>query len=304
MLRPDLPDLAAFAVVARHRSFRRAAVELALSASALSHAIRGLEERLGVRLLNRTTRSVTPTEAGERLLARLEPAFRDIEGAVGEIDQFRDQPAGSLRITASIPAAELVLAPMVARFLDAYPQIRLEVSVTSALIDIVAGGFDAGVRLGEQLERDMVAVRFGGEQRLVVVAAPSYLARRPRPQTPRDLTEHACLGYRFPSGVVYAWEFEKDGRELTVSPNGPLIVNNDQRLLIRSALDGAGLACVFEGMVTAELAEGRLVPLLLDWSPPFPGFFLYYPRQRQMPAALRAFIDFIRAENLATARAG
>jgi DNA-binding transcriptional LysR family regulator len=302
MLRPDLPDLAAFAAVARHRSFRRAAIELALSASALSHAIRGLEERLGVRLLNRTTRSVTPTEAGERLLARLEPAFRDIEGAVGEIDQFRRQPAGSLKITASIPAAELILAPMVARFLDAYPEIRLEVSVTSALIDIVAGGFDAGIRLGEQLERDMVAVRFGGEQRLVVIAAPSYLARRPPPQTPRDLTEHACLGYRFPSGVVYAWEFEKDGRELTVSPNGPLIVNNDQRLLIRSALDGAGLANVFEGMVMAELAEGRLVPLLQDWSPPFPGFFLYYPRQRQMPAALRAFIDFIRADTLAAGR--
>lgn len=302
MRRPDLPDLAAFAAVARHRSFRRAAVELALSASALSHAIRGLEERLGVRLLNRTTRSVTPTEAGERLLVRLEPAFRDIEGAVGEIDQFRRQPAGLLKITASIPAAELILAPIVARFLGAYPEIRLEVSVTSALIDIVAGGFDAGVRLGEQLERDMVAVRFGEEQRLVVVAAPSYLARRPRPQTPRDLTEHACLGYRFPSGVVYAWEFEKDGRELTVSPNGPLIVNNDQRLLIRSALDGTGLAYVFEGMVTAELAEGRLVPLLQDWSPSFPGFFLYYPRQRQMPAALRAFVDFVRADNVSRSR--
>jgi DNA-binding transcriptional LysR family regulator len=301
MLRPDLPDLAAFAAVARHRSFRRAAIELALSASALSHAIRGLEERLGVRLLNRTTRSVTPTEAGERLLARLEPAFRDIEGAVGEIDQFRRQPAGSLRITTSIPAAELILAPMVARFLEAYPEIRLEIAVTSALIDIVAGGFDAGVRLGEQLERDMVAVRFGGEQRMIVIAAPSYLARRPPPQTPRDLTEHACIGYRFPSGVIYAWEFEKDGRELSVSPEGPLIVN-DQRFLIRSVLDGTGLGFIFEGMITAELAEGRLVPLLEDWTPPFPGFFLYYPRQRQMPAALRAFIDFIRADNVSRSR--
>jgi len=301
MLRPDLPDLAAFAAVARHRSFRKAAIELGLSASALSHAIRGLEERLGVRLLNRTTRSVTPTEAGDRLLVRLEPAFRDIAGAVEEIDQFRHRPAGSLKITASIPAAALILAPMVARFLAAYPEIRLEVSVTSALIDIVAGGFDAGVRLGEQLERDMVAVRFGGDQRLVVVAAPAYLAGRTPPRTPRDLTEHACIGYRFPSGVVYAWEFEKDGRELTVSPEGPLIVN-DQRLLIQAALDGAGLGFVFEGMVAAELAEGRLVPLLLDWSPPFPGFFLYYPRQRQMPAALRAFIDFVRADNLAASR--
>jgi len=301
MLRPDLPDLAAFAAVARHRSFRKAAIELGLSASALSHAIRGLEERLGVRLLNRTTRSVTPTEAGDRLLARLEPAFRDIAGAVEEIDQFRHRPAGSLKITASIPAAALILAPMVARFLAAYPEIRLEVSVTSALIDIVAGGFDAGVRLGEQLERDMVAVRFGGDQRLVVVAAPAYLAGRTPPRTPRDLTEHACIGYRFPSGVVYAWEFEKDGRELTVSPEGPLIVN-DQRLLIQAALDGAGLGFVFEGMVAAELSEGRLVPLLEDWSPPFPGFFLYYPRQRQMPAALRAFIDFVRADNLAASR--
>ncbi|MGK9230781.1 LysR family transcriptional regulator [Inquilinus limosus] len=301
MLRPDLPDLAAFAAVARHRSFRKAAIELGLSASALSHAIRGLEERLGVRLLNRTTRSVTPTEAGDRLLARLEPAFRDIAGAVEEIDQFRHRPAGSLKITASIPAAALILAPMVARFLAAYPEIRLEVSVTSALIDIVAGGFDAGVRLGEQLERDMVAVRFGGEQRLVVVAAPAYLAGRPPPRTPRDLTEHACIGYRFPSGVVYAWEFEKDGRELTVSPEGPLIVN-DQRLLIQAVLDGAGLGFVFEGMITAEMADGRLVPLLQDWSPPFPGFFLYYPRQRQMPAALRAFVDFIRADNLAVSR--
>jgi DNA-binding transcriptional LysR family regulator len=301
MLRPDLPDLVAFAAVARHRSFRRAAIELALSASAVSHAIRGLEERLGVRLLNRTTRSVTPTEAGERLLARLEPAFRDIEGAVGEIDQYRRQPAGSLKITTSIPAAELILAPMVARFLDAYPEIRLEIAVTSALVDIVAGSFDAGIRLGEQLERDMVAVRFGGDQRMIVIAAPSYLARRPPPQTPRDLTEHACIGYRFPSGVVYAWEFGKDGRELSVSPEGPLIVN-DQRLLIRSVLDGAGLGFIFEGMVAAELAEGRLVPLLEDWSPPFPGFFLYYPRQRQMPAALRAFVDFVRADNLAVSR--
>jgi DNA-binding transcriptional LysR family regulator len=301
MLRPDLPDLAAFAAVARHSSFRRAAIELALSASAVSHAIRGLEERLGVRLLNRTTRSVTPTEAGERLLARLEPAFRDIEGAVGEIDQYRRQPAGSLKITTSIPAAELILAPMVARFLDAYPEIRLEIAVTSALVDIVAGSFDAGIRLGEQLERDMVAVRFGGDQRMIVIAAPSYLARRPPPQTPRDLTEHACIGYRFPSSVVYAWEFGKDGRELSVSPEGPLIVN-DQRLLIRSVLDGAGLGFMFEGMVAAELAEGRLVPLLEDWSPPFPGFFLYYPRQRQMPAALRAFVDFVRADNLAASR--
>jgi len=298
----DYAELKAFAAVAEAESFSRAAGHLGVSPSALSQTLRGLEERLGVRLLNRTTRSVTPTEAGERLFARIRPAFRDIEGAVGEIDQFRRQPAGSLRITTSIPAAELVLAPMVARFLEAYPEIRLEIAVTSALIDIVAGGFDAGVRLGEQLERDMVAVRFGGEQRMIVIAAPAYLARRPRPQTPRDLTEHACLGYRFPSGVVYAWEFEKDGRELTVSPNGPLIVNNDQRLLIRTVLDGAGLGFVFEGMVTAELADGRLLPLLEDWSPPFPGFFLYYPRQRQMPAALRAFIDFIRADTLAAGR--
>ncbi|MFE0759299.1 LysR family transcriptional regulator [Inquilinus sp. NPDC058860] len=301
MARPDLSDLAAFAAVARHRSFRRAAIELGVSASAVSHAIRGLEERLGVRLLNRTTRSVTPTEAGERLLARLQPAFRDIAEAVEEVNQFRHSPVGTLKINASIPAAALVLAPMVARFLAAYPDIRLEVAVDSALVDVVASGFDAGIRLGEQLERDMVAVRFGGEQRLIVVAAPSYLAGRAPPQTPRDLAEHRCIGYRFPSGQVYAWEFEQDGRELTVPPAGPLIVD-EQWLIIRSALDGAGLAFVFEEMVTAELAEGRLVPLLQDWSPPFPGFFLYYPRQRQMPAALRAFVDFVRADNVSRSR--
>ena len=301
MIRPDLPDLAAFAAVARHLSFRRAAIELAVSPSAISHAIRGLEARLGVRLLNRTTRSVTPTEAGQRLLARLEPAFRDIMGAVEEINDFRQRPAGNLRINASIPAAALVMAPMVARFLAAYPDIRLEISVDSALVDVVAAGFDAGVRLGEQLERDMVAVRFGGEQRMLVVGAPSYLAGRTRPETPRDLAAHLCIGYRFPSGILYAWEFEKDGEMLTVPPVGPLITD-EQWLPLQAALDGAGLTFVFEGMAAAALADGRLVPLLEDWSPPFPGFFLYYPRQRQMPAALRAFIDFIRADNLAASR--
>jgi DNA-binding transcriptional LysR family regulator len=204
-------------------------------------------------------------------------------------------------INASIPAAALVMAPMVARFLAAYPDIRLEVAVDSALVDVVASGFDAGVRLGEQLERDMVAVRFGGEQRMLVVAAPSYLAGRTRPRTPRDLADHLRIGYRFPSGALYAWEFEKDGEELSVATEGPLIVD-DQRLMIRAVLDGAGLGFPFEGMVAAELADGRLVTLLEDWSPPFPGFFLYYPRQRQMPAALRAFVDFVRADNLAASR--
>lgn len=287
MDKPDLNELDAFASVARHRSFSKAAPECGVSASALSHAMRTLETRLGVRLLNRTTRSVTLTEAGEQLLARLAPALREIGEALDQVNQFRDTPRGSLRLNVPRTAARWLLAPIFARFLAAYPQIRLEVVTDDSLVDIVAQGFDAGIRFGETLARDMIALPMGPPLRLIVVAAPMYAARRGLPRQPQDLKQHACIGRRFPSGALYAWEFAKDGETLAVAVDGPL--------LLRAALDGIGLSYLYEEQAREWIAQGRLLRVLDDWCPPMPGFFLYYPSRRQLPTGLRLFIEMLRA---------
>ncbi|WP_211471187.1 LysR family transcriptional regulator [Collimonas humicola] len=294
MDKPDLNELDAFASVARHRSFSKAAPECGVSASALSHAMRTLETRLGVRLLNRTTRSVTPTEAGEQLLARLAPALREIGEALDQVNQFRDTPRGSLRLNVPRTAARWLLAPIFARFLAAYPQIRLEVVTDDSLVDIVAQGFDAGIRFGESLARDMIALPMGPPLRLIVVAAPMYAARRGLPRQPQDLKQHACIGRRFPSGVLYAWEFAKDGETLAVTVDGPLLLDDDE-LMLRAALDGIGLSYLYEEQAREWIAQGRLLRVLDDWCPPMPGFFLYYPSRRQLPTGLRLFIEMLRA---------
>ncbi|WP_020656822.1 LysR family transcriptional regulator [Massilia niastensis] len=291
-------DLNLFLCIARHRSFTRAAVEMNVSPSALSHALRTLEERLGLRLFNRTTRSVALTAAGERLYARLAPAFQDIADALEDLNSFRGKPSGLLRLSAGRIAARMVLLPVVARFLRAYPEMRVEIDDNDALVDIVAGGFDAGVRLGERLEADMVAVPVGPPMRSIVVASPELLARIPAPRSPQDLTTLPCIRHRFPSGALYRWEFERAGVEVETEIDGPLMLG-DVGLMVDAALAGAGLAYVFEMQVAEHLAAGRLVQLLADWCPSYPGMHLYYPSRRQMPATLKAFVDFIREERQA-----
>jgi DNA-binding transcriptional LysR family regulator len=287
----DLRDLNAFATVARLRSFRQAAIEQRVSVSSLSQRLRDLEERLGVRLLNRTTRSVAPTQAGELLLARIAPAIQEMVDAVGAVRGLRDTPSGRLRINAPAPAAHLVLAPMIAPFLKLNPAIDLEIVVETALIDIVAGGFDAGVRFEEHLAKDMIAVSLGPPQRYVVSAAPSLLAEHGRPTKPRDLLERPCISVVFPSRVALPWEFEKAGRVVRIVPEGPFTAS-DTALLLRAGIDGVGFLLTFEGYVREALDDGRLVPVLEDWCASFPGPFLYYPSRRQPPPALRAFVAF------------
>ena len=290
-------ELAAFVAVAQERSFRRASVRLGLSPSALSHTIRELEERLGAKLLNRTTRSVAPTDAGLDLLDRLAPAFADIAGAVQAVSAFRDQPSGTVRLNLPKLAAQMALAPAFGRFARAYPDVRLELTVDDALTDIVAGGFDAGIRPGERVQRDMVAVRVTPDLRTAIVGSPGYLASQPRPHTPRDLRGHACINYRWAgSGALYRWPFEKAGEALEVAVEGPLTLN-DTDLILAAALDGVGLACLLEGAVAGHVAAGRLVRVLDEWCQPFSGFFLYYPGRRQVPTPLRALIDFLQISN-------
>jgi DNA-binding transcriptional LysR family regulator len=286
----------AFVAVAEQRSFARAAVQLGISRSRLSETIRGLEGRLGVRLLNRTTRSVATTEAGERLLARMRPLLDDFAAVLDSINVFRDEPAGLLRLTVPPPVASFMLAPLLARFLAHYPAIDLEISVDAALTDIVAGRFDAGMRAGERVERDMIAVRIGEEIRGVVVAAPDYLVRHPRPTTPQDLETHDCIRFRFPSGMFVPWQFEKKGKQVEVAVTGRLTVN-DPELAIRAALDGAGVLYTGLGYAASEIEAGQLVPLLEDWRAFSAAIFLYYPSRRQVPVPLQAFIKFMR-ENL------
>ena len=293
MRKPELGEMNAFVTVAERRSFAKAAVQLGISRSRLSETIRGLEDRLGVRLLNRTTRSVAPTAAGERLLARLRPLLNDFDTVLDSINAFRDKPAGLLRLTVPPPAANLLLAPLLSRFLAQYPAIDLEISVDAALTDIVAGRFDAGIRPGERVERDMIAVRIGEEIRGVVVAAPDYLARHPRPTTPRDLQTHNCIRFRFPSGVIVPWQFEKKGKKVEVAVEGRLTVN-DPELAIRAALDGVGVLYTALGYAAPEIKAGRLVPLLEDWRIGSAAFFLYYPSRRQVPLPLQVFIEFLR----------
>jgi DNA-binding transcriptional LysR family regulator len=294
MRREELGDLAAFLAVARERSFTRAAARLGTSQSALSHTIRRLEERLGVRLLTRTTRSVSPTVAGERLLQGLGPRFEEIELELAALSELRDKPAGTIRITAGEHAADAILWPALEKVLPDYPDIKVEIIVNYGMIDIFAEGHDAGVRLGEQVARDMIAMRIGPDMRMALVGAPAYFAGRPAPLMPQDLTAHSCINLRLPTyGGLYAWEFEKDGRELKVRVEGQLVFNT-LALRLNAALAGLGLAYMPEDAVRAHLAEGRLVRVLEDWCPPFPGYHLYYPSRRQSSAAFAVLVDALR----------
>jgi DNA-binding transcriptional LysR family regulator len=288
----DLRDLDAFVAVARTRNFRRAALEQGVSVSSLSQRLRDMEERLGVRLMNRTTRSVALTEAGELLLARVGPAIADVGDALDQVRGLRGLPSGRLRINAPPPAIDLVLAPMVAPFLKAHPQIDLEIVSDSGFVDIVAAGFDAGVRYGEHLAQDMIAVPLGLPQRYAVVASPQYVAQHGRPKHPKDLLHHVAIRTRFGSGAMPDWEFEKAGRIVKVAPPGKLIATYPG-LARRAALDGVGFWPTFEGYVREAVASGELVSVLEDWCAPFPGPFLYYPSRRQPPPALGAFVAFV-----------
>lgn len=289
----DLRDLQAFVCVARHRNFRRAAIEQRISVSSLSERLRVLEERLGTRLLNRTTRSVSPTEAGEHLLQRLVPALAAVTDAIGETRRREGVPAGRLRINAPAPAVQLVLAPMIAPFLKRFPEIRLELVVEPLLIDIVAAGYDAGVRYEEHLDQDMIALSLGPPQRYAVVAAPGLLAQGAIPARPEDLMGRPRIATIFPNGLVMPWEFEKEGRVVTLAAEARFL-SSDVDTLVRAAIDGLGFLGTFEGFVAEAVADGRLVRILADWCPPFPGPFLYYPSRRQPPPALAAFIGFVR----------
>ena len=295
IVRDELATLAAFTVVAGERSFTKAAVRLGLSRSAISHSIRTLEERLGLRLLARTTRTVAPTEAGERLLRQLRPALHDIAAALTDVGRLREKPAGVVRLIAPPIVLASLLSPKLAKFARSYPDVALDiVSEDDTRRDLVAGRFDAGIHLGEFLQRDMVAVRVTGKQRAAIVAAPSYFASHPKPKTPRDLMAHRCLRYRMgPDGPVYRWEFEKRGKPVTLSVSGPLTVN-DAEFMIRAALDGVGVAYALEDYVSEHIARGKLVRVLEDWCPPFDGYFLYYPGRRHQPPALKALIDELR----------
>jgi DNA-binding transcriptional LysR family regulator len=288
----DLRDLDAFVAVARTRNFRRAALEQRVSTSSLSQRLRDMEERLGVRLMNRTTRSVALTEAGELLLARVGPAMLDVGDALDQVRGLRDVPSGRLRINAPPPAVDLVLAPMVAPFLKAYPQVDLEIVAETSFIDIVEAGFDAGVRYGEHLAQDMIAVPLGPPQRYAVVASAPYVARHGRPKQPKDLLDHACVRTRFGSGAMLDWEFEKTGRVVKVAPPAKLIATY-LGLAIRAVHDGLGFWLTFEGYVRDAVKSGALVSVLDDWCAPFPGPFLYYPSRRQQPPALGAFVAFV-----------
>jgi DNA-binding transcriptional LysR family regulator len=294
MPRENLNDILAFLAVARDRSFTRAAAKLGVSQSALSHTIRGLEARLGLRLLARTTRSVAPTEAGERLLRALGPRFDEIEAELAELSELRDKPAGTIRITSGEHAAEAILWPALAKLLPRYPDIKVELNIDYGLTDIVAERYDAGVRLGEQVAKDMIAVRIGPDFRMAVVGAPSYFARRPKPKHPQDLTAHDCINIRLPTyGSIYAWEFEKRGRALKVRVEGQLVFNNIA-LRVNAALAGLGLAYLSEDQVQEHVAEGRLVRVLGDWCPPFSGYHLYYPSRRQAAPAFALLVAALR----------
>ncbi|WP_026186612.1 LysR family transcriptional regulator [Ensifer sp. BR816] len=293
MNRTQLSQLAVLSAVAAHGSFRGAAKELAIAPSAVSHAVASLEASLGVRLLARTTRSVAATEEGRCLLDRLRPALDEIAHALELAVDARQRPAGNLRITAPRFAADLLLAPRLGDFLIRYPDIVLEIANEDGFTDIVEAGFDAGIRLGESLEADMIAVKIGPDLKSAVVASPAYFERFTRPLHPRDLAAHRCIRRRFSNGTFYRWEFEKEGEEITVAVAGPLILGED-RPIIKAAIGGAGLAYLFEPRVSGYVAEGKLLRVLEDWCAPYAGPYLYYPSRRQMRPALRAFIDFFR----------
>ncbi len=294
MQRENVHDLLAFLAVARERSFTRAAAKLGVSQSALSHTIRGLEARLGLRLLTRTTRSVSPTEAGERLLLTVGPRFEEIEAELEALSELREKPAGTIRITATDHAADTILWPKLAKLLPEYPDIKVEIIVDYGLTDIVAQRYDAGVRSGEQVAKDMIAVRIGPDMRMAVVGAPSYFAGRSLPKKPQDLTDHNCINLRLPTyGGLYAWEFEKGNRELKVRVEGQLVFNGTAQML-NAALAGFGLAYLPEDLAQPHLAQGRLKRVLEDWCPPFSGYHLYYPSRRQSSPAFALLVDALR----------
>jgi DNA-binding transcriptional LysR family regulator len=294
MQRGNLDDLAAFIAVARERSFTRAAAKLGVSQSALSHTIRELEARLGVRLLTRTTRSVSPTQAGERLLDTVAPRLQEIEAELAALGELREKPAGTIRVTATEHAAEAVLLPKLAPLLREHPDVKVEIAIDYGLTDIVAQRYDAGVRSGEQVAKDMIAVRIGPDMRMAVVGAPSYFRTRPEPATPQDLIGHNCINLRLPThGGLYAWEFEQAGRELRVRVEGQLTFNATAQMLA-AALAGSGLAYVPEGMAQHHLAKRRLKRVLEDWCPPYSGYHLYYPSRRQPSAAFTLFVNALR----------
>ncbi|MBY2920303.1 LysR family transcriptional regulator [Rhizobium leguminosarum] len=290
----DFSELAAFIAVAEAGSFTRASAKLGLSQSAVSYSVRMLEQRLGVRLISRTTRSLSLTDAGERMLRNLRPAFEHIESEIAAVTSLRDKPAGTIRITTFRYAAMSVLWPVMTTFLAEYPDIEMEVILDEGLTDIVAGRFDAGIRIGEQVQKDMVAVRIGPDLRMAVVGSPSYFQNRTIPMTPRDLGDHRGISYRQTTGGgLYAWEFERDSEELVVRMNGPLIIN-DSLMLEAAALDGLGLAYTFESQVSQYVADGRLIRVLDDWCQPFPGYHLYYPSRRQHTAAFALLVEALR----------
>ena len=294
MDRNDFSTLAAFLAVAEERSFTRAAKRHGVSPSAMSHAIRGLEEDIGVRLLSRTTRSVAPTEAGERLLTRLRPALTDVQEALDQLSGLRNKAAGRLRLLVPRLAGTELLTPKLAQFTRDYPDVVLDITADDTRLDIVAGGFDAGIHFGEYIQKDMIAVRVSKDHRAAIVGSPAYFKSHTKPKAPRGLLSHRCINFRHGhGGDVYRWEFEKGRKSLSVAVNGPLIVD-DVEIVIRAALDGIGLAFVGEDKVSHHLASGALVRVLDDWCQPFSGFFLYYPSRRQQPAALAALIDTLR----------
>ncbi|MBY5809621.1 LysR family transcriptional regulator [Rhizobium leguminosarum] len=294
MQRNDLGDLNTFLAVAEERSFTRAAARLGQSQSSLSQTVRRLEERLGMRLLTRTTRSVAPTQAGTQLIETLKPAIADIEARLAILSELRAEPAGTIRLTAELHAAETVLWPAISRLSHKHPDVKVEISIDAALTDIVAGQFDAGIRLGERVAKDMIAIRIGPELRTAVVGAPSYFAKYGIPQQPHDLMNHRCVNMRLPTaGGLYAWEFEKDERELNVRVDGALIIN-DERLAIRAAMDGHGLVMVMEDLVRDAIANGSLIRVLDDWCRPFQGYYLYYPDRRHPSPAFTALLNELR----------
>jgi DNA-binding transcriptional LysR family regulator len=294
MRRDELGDLTAFLAVAEERSFTRAAARLGTSQSSLSQTVRRLETRLGLRLLARTTRSVAATEAGDQLIETLRPAFDEIDAKLTALSELREKPAGTIRITTSQHAAEAILWPAVARLLLNYPDLRVELSIDATLTDVVAERYDAGVRLGEQVAKDMIAVRIGPDMRMAVVGAPSYFAERPAPKTPHDLNHHTCINIRLPTlGGLYPWEFRKNGRELNVRVDGRLVFN-EMPMVLRAAIEGFGLACVLEEQAAHLIAEGRLARVLADWCPPFSGYHLYYPSRRQLSPAFAVLVEALR----------
>jgi DNA-binding transcriptional LysR family regulator len=291
--RPSLAELGAFAAIARHRSFRAAADELGVSPSTLSHMMRGLEERLGLRLFNRTTRSVAATEAGTRLLANLNPVLSGLDEALADVRMLNERPNGTVRINASARGNEILLRRIIPEFRRLHPDVHLDLVTDQRWVNVIAEGFDIGVRLGEAVPQDMIAVPFGGDERFIAIAAPDYVAQHGAPRTPDDLAQHRCVRFRLGSGKFYRWEFEHRGQEMAIDVSGPITVGTMEQA-VQAAAAGIGIAFVISDLAQAAIARGELVTLLDDWTPPFPGYHIYYPSRRLLPSGVRAFVDLVR----------